>query len=108
MEVLLSKKYPSSYSYDVLGEMNAGNFLVRRSLEDMPATEGQYRYHRVMLQGATDGAIPSDGPLNKMFRPGNRERYHRAGKPRLEGKLHLQINDDRKWTVVAEWAQTAV
>ena len=32
-------------SYDVLGELNAGNFLARRSLEDMQATEGQYWGH---------------------------------------------------------------
>ena len=28
-------------SYDALGELNAGNFLARRSLEDMQGTEGQ-------------------------------------------------------------------
>ena len=29
-------------AYDVLQELNAGNFLARRSLEDMQATPGQY------------------------------------------------------------------
>ena len=58
---------------DVLGELNAGNFLARRSLEDTQATEGQYWGHRVMLKAATDGATPSEGPLNRVFKIGNRE-----------------------------------
>ena len=63
--------------YDVLGELNAGNSLARRSLEDMQATEGQFWGHRVMLQAATDGATPSEGILNRRFRIGNRERSMR-------------------------------
>ena len=55
-------------SYDVLGELKAGNCLARRSLEDMQATEGQYWGHQVMLQAATDGTAPSEGPLNRMFK----------------------------------------
>ena len=34
----------------------------------MQATEGQYWGHRVMLQAATDGATPPEGPLNRMFK----------------------------------------
>ena len=60
-------------SYDALGEMNAGNFSARRSLEDTQATGGQYWGHRVMLRAATDGAAPSEGPLNRIFKIGNRE-----------------------------------
>ncbi|CAK9082732.1 unnamed protein product [Durusdinium trenchii] len=33
---------PTIIAYDTLQELNAGNFLARRSLEDMQATEGQY------------------------------------------------------------------
>ena len=72
----MEKQTPDTHtviSYDVLGEMNAGNPLARRSLEDTRATEGQYQGYRVMLQAAMDGATPSEGPLNKMFRPGTRE-----------------------------------
>ena len=66
---------PTIISYDVLQELNAGNFLAvlaRRSLEDMQASEGQYWGHAVMLKAATDGAAPSEGSLNRMFKIGNR------------------------------------
>ena len=47
MEVLLEiQDLRTVISYDVLGEMNAGNFLARRSLQDMQATEGQYRRYQ--------------------------------------------------------------
>ena len=60
-------------AYDVLQELNAGNFLARRSLENMKASTEQFWGHKVMLKAATDGATPSEGPLNKMFKTGNRE-----------------------------------
>ena len=44
----------------------------------MRATEGQYQGYRVMLQAAMDGATPSEGPLNRMFRAGNREHSKRV------------------------------
>ena len=56
-------------SYDMMGEINAGNFLARKSLEDVRSTEGQYEGHRVMLEAANQEAIPSEGPLTKAFRP---------------------------------------
>ena len=37
-------------SYDILSEINAGNYLARRSLEAMQSTEGWYEGHRVMLE----------------------------------------------------------
>ena len=63
----------TTIQYDVLGELNAGNFLARRSTEDMLATDGECWGHKVMLQAATDGAISSEGRLNRRFRIGNRE-----------------------------------
>ena len=60
-------------AYDALQELNPGNFLARRGLEDMQASTEQYWGHQVMLKAATDGATPSEGPLNKMFKIGNRE-----------------------------------
>ena len=47
-------------SYDVIAETNAGNYLARRSLEDLRSTRGQYHGHTVLLQAAR-GAVPSDG-----------------------------------------------
>ena len=49
-------------SYDMMGEINAANFLARRSLENMRPTEEQYDGRRVMLEAANQGAVPSDGP----------------------------------------------
>ena len=70
MEVLLEiQDLRTVISYDVLGEMNAGNFLARRSLQDMQATEGQFWGDRVMLQAAMEGATP----LDPRFKPGKRE-----------------------------------
>ena len=39
----------------------------------MQASTEQFWGHRVMLKAATDGATPSEGPLNRMFKKGNRE-----------------------------------
>ena len=66
MEALLSKKHRIFIQSSVMMY-----FLARRSLEDMPVTEGQYQGYRVVLQAATGGATPSEGPLNQTFRPGN-------------------------------------
>ena len=33
----------------------------------------QYHGHIVMLEAATQGAVPTDGPRSKQFRPGNAE-----------------------------------
>ena len=84
-------------SCDMTGEINAGNLLARRSLEDMRSTEGQYEGHRVMLDAANQGgAIPSEGSVTKAFPPGKRklsvrEEYEVDGasetRGRLEGKL---------------------
>ena len=52
----------------MLAQTNAGNYLARRSLEDMRPNAGQ-----VMLEAATRGAIPSEGPANKIFKPRNAE-----------------------------------
>ena len=46
-------------SYDMLRELNAGNYLARRSLEDMRSTAGQSQGRHVMLQAANQGAVPS-------------------------------------------------
>ena len=35
---------------ELLSEINAGNYLARRSLEAMQSTEGWYEGHRVMLE----------------------------------------------------------
>ena len=64
-------------SYDMMGGINAGN-LARRSLEDLRPTEGHYESHRVMLEAANQGAIPSEAPLTKAFRPGKRDLSMRA------------------------------
>ena len=65
------KHKPSSTACDILGEVNAGNYLARRTLEAVQATEGWYEGERAM--SANEGANPSEGPLNITFRPGNRE-----------------------------------
>lgn len=39
----------------------------------MQATEGHYEGHRMVLEAANEGANPSEGPLNRTFRPGNRD-----------------------------------
>ena len=94
----------SIISCDALGALNAGNFLARRSLEDMQATEGQYWGHRMMLQAATDGATPSEGPLSRVFKIGNKEASIReqyvTEQPsqmcgRFEAKLE-QLNERRE------------
>ena len=80
-------------SYDVLGDMNAGNFLARRSLEDMRATEGQYQGYRVMLPAAMDGATPSEGPWNKT----TLEQLHERQWDLLGKGLQDQIKLKKKW-----------
>ena len=57
-------------SYDIMGEMNAANFLASRSLEDMRT--------KVMLKAALEGAVPTEGHLTRRFKPGNREQTIRA------------------------------
>ena len=63
-----------------VGEINAGNFLARRSLEDMRSTPGQFHGHRVMQQAALQGAIPTEGPLSRGVKPGNGEQMNRVEK----------------------------
>ena len=53
-------------SYNILSEINAGNYLARRSFEVMQATEGWYEGHH-------EGANPSEGLLNEAFTKENRE-----------------------------------
>ena len=103
MEVSLSMRYQnfSQSSPDVLGELSAGNFLARRSLENMQATEGQYCGHRVMLKAATDGATPSEGPLNRRFRIANREistakQYTTEQASQMCGRLEAELEQPKE------------
>ena len=64
--------YLSVCSYEMLAQTNAGNYLARRSLEDMRSTAGQYHGHQVMLEAATQGAVHSKTPT-RIFKPGNAE-----------------------------------
>ena len=66
-------------SYDMMGEINAANFLIRRSLDGMRTTEGHYRRHKVMLKPGLEGAVPTEGPsLTRRFKPVNREQTIRV------------------------------
>ena len=83
-------------AYDALQELNAGNFLARRSLEDMQASTEQYWGHKVMFKKATDGATPSEGPLSKIFNIGNREismrgQYIAEQASQLRGRLEAKL-----------------
>ena len=62
----------------------------------MRSTEGQYEGHGVMSEAANQGAIPSEGPLTRSFRPGNRALSMRAEHAREQaiqmcGGLELKI-----------------
>ena len=62
----------------------------------MQATDGEYWEHKVMLQAATDGAISSEGILNKRFRMSNREistrqQYISAQAHQMCGRLQAKI-----------------
>ena len=99
-------------SYDVLGEMNASNFLARRSLEDMRATAGQFQDHHVMLQAALDGATPSEGPLNRRFNTGNREQlntveYVVGQAMQMCGRLETKIEQlsEKHWDLLGRGLQ---
>ena len=46
-------------SYNIMSEINAGNYLARRSLEAMQDTEGWYEGRRVKVEAANEGANPS-------------------------------------------------
>ena len=101
-------------NYDVLGGLNTGNFLARRSLEDMQATEGQYWGHRVMLEAATDGATPSEGPLNRIFKIGNREisvreQYIAEQASQMCGRLGAKLEqlNERHWNLMSRGLQEA-
>ena len=101
-------------AYDVLGELNAGNFLARRSLEDMQATEGQYWGHGVMLKAATDGVTPSEGPLNRMFKIGKREipireQYITEQSSQMCGRLEAKLGQlhERHWNLMGRGLQEA-
>ena len=50
-------------SYNIMSEINAGNYLGRKSLEAVQDTEGWYEGRRVMVEA----------PLNRTFRRGSRE-----------------------------------
>ena len=65
-------------SYNIMSEINAGNYLARRSLEAKQATEGRYEGHRVMPEAANEQANPSEDQLNRTFRRGNREASMRS------------------------------
>ena len=63
----------------------------------MQATKTQCWGHRVMLQAATDGATPSEGPLNRMFKTGNREipsreQYFTEQASQMCGRLEAKLN----------------
>ena len=94
-------------SYSIMSEINAGNFLARRSLEAIQATEGWYAGHRLMLEAANEGANPSGGPLNRTFRVGNRESSMRSEYKRMQatqtcGRLQAKIEDMKvqKWNLL--------
>ena len=88
-------------SYNILSEINAGNYLARRSFEAMQATEGWYEGHRVMLEAAREGANPS-GLLNRIFRKGNREVAMGSEYIKMQAstnvwyRLHAKIEDMNK------------
>ena len=72
----------------MLGELNAGNYLARRSLEDMRSTAEQYHGHRVTIQAANQAAASTEGPLSRRFKPGNR---HQMNKVECEKEQAVQI-----------------
>ena len=85
--------------YDMIPETNAGNYLARRSSEDLRSTREQYHGHTVMLQAAAQGAAPGDGPGSgsRSFRPGNAEyassmEYEEKQKDAFRGRLEMKIN----------------
>ena len=102
---------PDVLAYDVLQGLNAGNFLARRSLEDMQASTDQYWGHTVMLTAATDGATPSEGPVNKMFKIGNREisireQYIAEQASQLRGRFEAKLGQlrERHWNLMSQAA----
>ena len=85
-------------SYNILSEINAGNFLARRSLETLHATEGWYPGYRVMLEAPNEGANPSEGPLSKTFTRGNRDAPMRSDYKKMQamqmcGRLNAKLED---------------
>ena len=94
-------------NYNILGEINAGSYLARRSSEDMRSSSDRYHGHPVMLQAATQGAIPTGGPLSRRFKPGNREQmnkveYEREQSKQLRGRLQRKIEHlrERQWALL--------
>ena len=67
----------------------------------MQATEGQYWRRRVMLKAATDGATPSEGPLNRRFRIANREistakQYTTEQASQMCGRLEAELEQPKE------------
>ena len=65
----------------------------------MQGTEGWCEGHRVTLEAANkEGANPSEGPLNRAFRKGNREASLRSEYIKMQaiqmcGRLNAKIED---------------
>ena len=64
----------------------------------MRTTEGQYRGHKVMLKAGLEGAAPTEKPLTRRFRPGNRKQAIRADHER-EQAIHDNTN---AWSAFGE------
>ena len=96
---------PTIIAYDVLQELNAGNFLARRSLEDMQASEGQYWGHRVMLKAATDGATPSEGNRQISIR----EQYITEQASQMCGRVEAKLGqfNENHWNLMSRGHQEA-
>ena len=95
----VEKEIPNAQAisvYDMLREMNAKHYLARRGLEEMQRTAGLFYGHEEMLQAATNGASPTEGPLYRRFSPGNRELsfgqdYEAAQANQMCGRLDAKI-----------------
>ena len=89
-------------SYETIAQTNAGNYLARRSLEDVRSSAGQYH-----VRTATQVAIPSEGPTNKIFKPAsakfvNTMEYEQEQLNQLCGRLQRKTEslNHRHWEVL--------
>ena len=48
--------------YDMISEIHAAIHVARRSLEHLMYTTGRYSKRELLLEAASPGAVPSDGP----------------------------------------------
>ena len=94
----------------MIAKTNAANYLVRSSLENMRSTRGQHHGH-TMLEAATQGAVPTDGPRSKQFRPGNAEYvnwqdYEDKQTNQLCGRLQRKIESLNQRHLGTRWKRT--